>query len=466
MKKRIKRKFQIATLCVLVFMFVLALPISALLSNRTTATQWNFITNGFIFDTNAVQLFNEPPPISPLFGHNPNVPVTGHIYTDDGQRLGFIAETGMVVTEHGNPVTIKDTSRGVYGSLITIYDEERESFIDSANRTLGIYLDSRLNRRYLRSGGNMLREINLDQEVWLVNFRRSTGESVPIYVTHRRVNRGWWAGLVGPRHRYFFYDMNGRQIEDNRNIEGFRAPTFWQRFLQINVSIVTFGQVNLFSFRGILERTTLRELMDLISNATEHPWVQLRTIGTNEVVRTMDGHPVVINPHNGQLANWAGFSIWDSRTGYPIVFYDNEIWRVSRHEKRLQEVNGSQLQYSMTMTNLLISGQDFFMGSITTNALPSIAIRTFDIPLLRNDVGDWFTLDGSSADGRTDTPLYSRDFDPVPWSPFRWFSGLFDFGGLNWALVIFRIILIAVILLVLSIPFFLVYRLAKKAKGA
>jgi len=477
-RKSSKLRMQNTVLCFFAFIIVIGALFGGLIGNRQHGENWNIISDfsSFNLNTDYIQIFgsDEPQPrsMSPFVVDRPADTHEGHIYTGSGERLGFIPEAGMVITERGNAVTINDPNNP--GVIIT-FDEERQEFIDSANRALAIFLDSQnLDRRYLVSGGKYLREINLDTRIYLVNLRQQSGGSIPIYVSINRIDRGFFAGLVGPRISYRFYDMNGTRL-NNTDIVGFRPPSWWRSMLNL-VTTITTGLIFdvipdvqrwrnslIFGFNGILEVTTLRDLMELISHATEHPWNNLRCQETNQLVRTADDREVKINPRTGQLTSWAGFALWDTRTGFPIVFHDNEVWRMNDTSRQRQEIEDGTLKYSMTVNDLLNTGQDFYIGLISN------PWGTFNVPLLNMATGDnyedWRFLNGDRAQDYIHNHVRSRRFYPTAWNPISWFGSLFNFGGLNWLGLILRIFIIAIVLMLLSIPTILVWKLVKKARG-
>ncbi|MCL2177074.1 MAG: hypothetical protein FWB72_03920 [Firmicutes bacterium] len=358
--------------------------------------------------------------VAPLFQDNPYETIRSGVYGEGGRRLFVLRETGMVITEDGVPF------ENPVDSTVVEFDSETESFIDGANRSLAIVLDSRLERHYLRAGGRYVRPIRLDDSVVLITLNARGGQR-RIYAFYTRYDRGWLAGVLsGHRHGYRFYDMNRRHIH-NDYIAEFVSPSWWR----INVLTVITGNHKIPLVR-ILERTTLANLLVRISHATVHPWDRLKCGLTGFDVITEDGRDIFVNPRTRQLTDFAGWALFNENTGLPIVWYNYDIITTDRRPQRIE--NGV-LRESITVWGLLESRVDFYIGSISTT------FGQFDVPKFRVNTDpnnpDWQLINGDCAndivddsrpsevlDGESFATWLGRQTNRVGGSANNFFSGL------------------------------------------
>lgn len=373
------------------------------------------------------------------------------VYTEGGKRVYYLRETGMVVTEDGTPVADPNNSR------IVVYDEENSEFVDGANRALAIYLDSRLNRHFLRSGGRYATPINLDRDVFLINLNTTQGATL-IYAFRDKISRPWFAALnptnwrAGGMSEYVFSDMNGHAI-DNKYIGEIKSATWWQKGITFlsPLFMIASATSNGWSIHvvEILDRTTLRELKTLMSHATIHPWPTLVCGESGKDVVTQDGHVIRVNPRTRQLTDSYGWALFNSHSGLPIVFHNNDIITTNFQQ---QKIENAVLLDSLTVWELLNSGTDFRMGFVTT------AFGSFDVPiLLANPNGDpnnpdWRLMNGQSANGVIDELLPTEVLDGESFG--EWFGRVFGGGsgnGFSFMQILQIIVLLAVLLILLRI---------------
>jgi len=245
---------------------------------------------------------------SELFPHpgwhdRPYDTTTHHVYTRDNQRLFIQRETGFLVTGDGRPVAsgntqnhqpITPTNRTAngHGNVLKSVPNSSE-LIDSANRNLPIFLNSTLDRAFLRSsdGRNYVTSIARGNEVFLINFRPNPNrpdDTMLIFAFRERVQRAFWDRAFNPRlwgrsNRYYyqFFDMAGRAIEE-RYVATFEDTPAWQQALYfaglIAASIIfpplliftigsaVTGGIEAIPFVEIVSRTTLGELLDEINS--------------------------------------------------------------------------------------------------------------------------------------------------------------------------------------------------------
>lgn len=385
------------------------------------------------------------------------------LYVEGNKRAFYLRENGMVVTEDGAPVA--DPRNGE----VVIYNGEDETFVNGANEALAVYLDSRLEKHYLRSGGKYLTTINLDKEVALINLNTTSGSRL-IYAFVEELKRPLLEMIFNPtnlfnweeaRTVYRFHDMNGRLI-DNKHLGEIKNATWWQigiTFLQPLFWIGTLAS-NGWSIRvvEILERTTLRELSTLMSYATVHPWDTLVCGETGKDVVTEDGHIIYVNPRTKQLTDRYGWALFSTKNCLPIVFHNNDIVTT---DLKPQKIENAVLLDSMTLWQLLDSGTDFSMGIVST------PFGEFDIPIYNFSDNpkkpDWRLLNGDSADGVIQEAFPTEVLDGNSFSDLlrdMFGGGLFSglFGGVGstlskvisvivWVVVGFILFIFAVIVL-------------------
>ena len=384
-----------------------------------------------------------------------NVPgenIEAPVFTQEGERIGFIRETGMLITESGLPV-MNPTD----GS-IALYDEASQSFVDGANRTLAIFLNSHLGRHYLRVGGEFLTSITMDREVVMIGINTRAGGKT-IYAFRNRQERGFW-GNVGnffvPRpHEYRFYDMNGRTINNDHLVHVIQTnvQAIWRSILVPGSFIANLIANNwTVSIVEILERTTLRELYTTMSGETFHPFDNLRCATTNQIVVTTDGHPVFINRRTNQLVDRFNSALFNVQSGLPIIF-NEQTGEILTTNLQVQPVGDGVLLASMTVNHLLASGTPFYMGIIQT------MFGSFDVPIFRNSSDpnnpDWRLMNGESASGITIDHSPSEVLDGETFA--EWWERVF--GGSNRGPGLFQILgwaLAALIILLLLKPAILI----------
>jgi len=311
----------------------------------------------------------------------------GAVYTGDGNRLFLLKDANLVIASNGDIITVDDTNTNSQdGSLAIYYNEQSQEFIDGANRNLAIFLNSRLGRNELRSGGRYTRTIRLDTTIYLVSYRMPNGRYNEIFVSIVRYRTGWW---IFQNNRFRVYDMNGRVLDYSRI--GFPQPAEWWRLTWTH-----FRQAqkirNMFD---TMQEFTLGELLHQISFATIHPWSQIIEPATGFTVVTEDGRDIRVNPRTMQLTDAFGFALFNERNGLPIVFHGNDIITTNRQQQRIEN---AVLLEAMTVQDLLQRGVDFHMHIVPT------PFGNFDVPVVNlgsfyNE--DWRLLNGDSTDGVT-----------------------------------------------------------------
>jgi hypothetical protein len=207
-----------------------------------------------------------------------------------------------------------------------------------------------------------------------------------------------------------------------------------------------------------------------MTHATTHPWQGLTDSNGYPVV-TEDGQRIRINPTTKQLTDNFGWALFNTQTGYPIVYIQQDIVTIPNMAQ--QTVNNGTLTNAITVMGLLNTGVEFYMGSIDTQ------YGSFDVPVFANN-GGWIFTNGESADeiiNEMEVGGYVKGQTPEEvWESIKGiFSG--ENGTLNnfmrvvgiVAAVIVVILLLPIIIPVLkiiAIPFVLLGdSLKKKRKG-
>jgi hypothetical protein len=324
---------------------------------------------------------------------DPNETIEGAVYTKDkdgnDERVFLLDELGILVTESGTPITEQDDT------VMATYNADTQEYIDGANRALGIFLDSKLERHYLLSGGKYTTTIRMDKEVFLINYKTGSTSKL-IYAFREKRTWAWYEYIpvVGTIVRaglddYDYYDMNGRQL-DTDNID--ELENSWLlKTAKFYVSWTSLGFADYVwkvSFADIREKTTLAELTNLMTHATTHPWAGLTDSNGYPVV-TEDGERIRINPNTSQLTDNFGWALFNTVTGYPIVYLNQDIKTIP--DMKQQTVNNGTLKNAITVMGLLNSGVEFSMGSINTQ------YGSFDVPVFSNGNGGWTFTNGEDA---------------------------------------------------------------------
>jgi hypothetical protein len=326
----------------------------------------------------------------------PTDPITtteGAVYTKDkngnDKRVFLLDELGILVDENGTPITEQDET------VMTTYNADTQEYIDGANRALGIFLDSHVERHYLLSGGKYTTTIRMDKEVFLINYKTGSTSKL-IYAFREKRTWAWYEyiPIVGSIARagvddYNYFDMNGRQL-DTDNIDELKN-SFWLKTGKFLVSWNTLGFSDYAwkaSFADIREKTTLAELTNLMTHSTTHPWQGLTDENNNPVV-TEDGQRIRVNPTTKQLTDDLGWALFNSQNGYPIVYVEQDI--VTIPDMTQQAVTNGVLENAITVTGLLDTGVEFYMGSINTQ------YGSFDVPVFASGDGGWTFTNGDDA---------------------------------------------------------------------
>jgi len=414
----------------------------------------------------------QAPDISPLsslsvvpfaFWNDPNDTHDGAVYTEDNERVSYVREFGLLVVEDKDG-TVRPVMNPT-DSTITYYDEESKEFTDGANRKLAIYLDSRLDKRYLKSGSVGLKGISLEREVFLISLRESKGSDFikTIYAFREPAKKNFWETLNPTNWGvtfYAYYDMNNVKIDpdlwvSSKTTDWWRIALTWvgpQSFVTLPGAIFSNGYSA--PVARILEQTTLRDLYEELSHATVHPWDGLYDMHTGLPVVTEDGKLIRVNPSTKQLTENMGWCLFNSVSGLPVVYYGSDIVTVNKNGVAAQQrVDNNVLKDVITVWGLLNSNTPFWIDTISVTLDGQRFI--FDVPCLRAEDDIWVLLNGEASEGITDgitfdsgkmEDLYTSVWDT--WFPDGLFGGG-EGGGLPVWLLVIALVAVAVILVIL-----------------
>ena len=377
-----------------------------------------------------IQLLSVPP-----VGGETGDETTAPIYTESNKRIGYIRASGLLITADGEPVCNQED-----GSA-TFYDEETKTFIDSANRSLDIYLNSQLGRQYLKAGGKFITSITMDREVFLVEVKSKVeGREIDqlVYVFREKAKYPWWQvmltlGMPGPTYRYF--DIQGRQIDNALLIT-----------TKGNPGVARFAAALCGSVFEIMEQTTLAELYVSMEHATIHPWDLILDPDTSLPVISKDGKVVYIKPDTNQIVDFYGWALYNKNTGLPLMFLNDEIVSINKTEYFNETVESSVLVNTMSLWQLLESGINFYMGIMESTW------GEFNVPMLKLSddpkKNDFVLMNGDDANPLTIGHLDSQSQNGIGF--FEWIKSIFSSVGSFFKNLINIVIIILLVFLLMS----------------
>jgi len=368
----------------------------------------------------------------------------GYIYNDAGRRLFVLEGVNMVVDQNANPVHTQTTAGDNMRGLPILYDGSTQEFVDSAGRSLNVWLDS-MDRAILRQGTRRTIPINLDNNVVLISVRHG-GRYVPTYAFHTRTRRAtiniitnvsrWGDGNYNHR----FHDVTGNQIP----LDTISQRTNWA---DVSLSGIFHASRNLMTaiprligggsafprVVDILERTTLRDLMETMRHVQYHPWARIRDGVGGAFVRSADSEYVFVNPRTSQLSDRFGMPLFSMENrAKPILFNNGDIITTDGQPK---SITNAILVAAYSQQQLLQRGEEFHMAIIDT------PYGSFSVPVFYDD-GRWNTATGDDA-----TPYIREQIREVlvdGQSLGELFSGIFGNLGRNTRIALTAIVWIAI----------------------
>ncbi|MCL2228480.1 MAG: hypothetical protein FWC00_01480 [Firmicutes bacterium] len=362
----------------------------------------------------------------------------GYIYNDRGNRLFVLEDVGIIVDENADVVVVQGESRPI------LYCDESEAFICSAGRSLNIWIDS-MHRAILRGGTRQTISISLDNRVVLINVRYQN-EYLLTYAFHTTSRRAWWdrafnlARWGTGAYNHYFHDITGNRIPLNT----ISQRTDWSNVGSVLANIhpvligvrALFGHSPFLQMVDVLERTTLREKMQTLQNVQYHPFPRLRDPSINRYVRTSDGNYIFMSPRTNQFFSVDMLPLFSmTNRGLPLVFHENDIITT---DLRPQEITNGVLVGVYTTHQLLMQGEEFYLGIITTS------FGMFSVPIFYDD-GRWNSATGDDITDEINSQQRHIIIDGE--SLIEWLYNIFGNGQLGLAISIIFWVVVALVLL-------------------
>ena len=388
-------------------------------------------------------------PDNPILGQASRLPRRpayvdeGYIYNDRGNRLFVLEDLGLIVSDNADVIVVEGDSRPI------LYDRDSETFICSAGTALNIWIDS-MYRAILRGGTRHTIPISLDNNVVLINVRYQN-DYVLTYAFHTRQRRAWYDRVFNVarwgtgNYNHFFHDVTGNLIPLNT----ISQRTDWSNVGSVIANIhpvligvrALFGHSPFLQMVDVLERTTLRDLMQTIRNVTYHPFPRLRCTITNQYVRASDGRYIFMSPRTNQFFSIDMLPLFSmTNRGLPLVFHDNDIITT---DLRPQEITNGVLVGVYTTEQLLMAGEEFHLGIITTT------FGMFSVPIFY-DEGRWNSATGDDITDEINDQTRHIIIDGA--SLLEWLHNIFGSGNFGLAItIIFWVIVVLVLLVIIGI---------------
>ena len=377
----------------------------------------------------------------PLAFSTPNRPAyrdEGYIYNDKGNRLFVLEDIGIIVSENADVIVIQGESQPI------LYCDRDEQFIDSAGRTLNIWIDS-MERAILRGGTRHTIPISLDNNVVLINVRHQN-DYVLTYAFHTKQKRAWHDRVFNVtrwgtgNYNHHFHDVTGNRIPLNTISQRTDWSNVGSVLANINPVLIgvraLFGHSPFLQMVDVLERTTLRDLMQTITNVTYHPFPRLRCPATNQYVKASDGRYIFMSPRTNQFFSIDMLPLFSmTNRGLPLVFHNNDIITT---DGKPQEITNGVLVGVYTTNQLLMQGEEFYLGIITTT------FGMFSVPIFY-DEGRWNSATGDDITDEINSQTRHVIIDGE--SLLEWLHNIFGNGNLGLAVTIIFWVIVALVLL-------------------
>ena len=378
----------------------------------------------------------------PLMFSTPRRPAyrdEGYIYNDRGNRLFVLEDLGLIVSDNADVIVIDGDSRPIF------HDPESEGFIDSAGTSLNIWIDS-MERAILRGGTRHTIPISLDNNVVLINVRHQN-DYVLTYAFHTRQRRAWWdiafnvARWGAGNYNHYFHDVTGNLIPLNT----ISQRTDWSNVGSVIANVhpvligirALFGSSPFLTVVDVLERTTLRDLMQSIQNVRYHPFPRLIDPSTGQFVRASDGREIFMSPRTFQFFSIEMLPLFSmTNRGLPLVFHNNDIITT---DGRPQEITDGVLVGVYTTQQLLNQGEEFHLGIITTT------FGMFSVPIFY-DEGRWNSVTGDDITDEINDQRPHIIIDGA--SLLEWLHNIFGSGNFGMIITIIFWVIVGLLLLV------------------
>jgi len=376
------------------------------------------------------------------------------VYTKDNEQIYFLKEVGLLVTYDGRP--IMDTTN----STITKFNLEAQEYVTGADTKMSVYLNSFLDKRYLRSGSIAVTAIKLDREIFMIHFRSDEVEKF-IYTYREKVDYGI-ATIFHPgawfNTEYRYYDMNGNLI-DNKYIADWDTATILKSvganllYFAINPVLffgtLIFGGPGNFSvpFVEIYKKTTLEDLRNELREEGFNPLPKVQ--GTV----TEDGMNIYVRSTTNQCVDFFNYPLFNIANGLPLVYHDGSIIAVDSSAMYEMYAQGGVLRNVVSTEQLLDDGVDFYITKSKTTPMGELDTVVVNFSKDKNHP-DWRFPNGDSAGYYIVDTILGTSLDGPPWSDV---GGIINSGingirsFINGATDLFWIT-VAIVLLVVLFP--------------
>lgn len=412
-------------------------------------------------------------PMSTSAAGGPADLITQPLYTKEGKKINMLRgkdgeKVGLLVTEDGNPIM------NPIDFTLTGFDTDSQEYIDGANRKLGIYFNSFLDKHYLRVGVTAVEGIYADREVFLIRLKTSKTTTKEVYAFREKVKKGF--GTIFQPGKWFndeyrYFDLNMVQIKnefitswDTKTIaKSALGNTLW--FFATGIPGLIgqwlFGSADNFGvpYVKVYEKTTLRDLMEELSHATIHPYQTVPDIVTE------DGEPIYIRPSTKQCVSRFNYPLFHIESGLPLVFIDGSIVTTKLFEP---EIRDGILRDVVSVEQLLESGTPYYIDIAETD-FGEIDVVVFNIGTVKNP--EWVLPNGESTKGFTKGLQFAAILDHDGESFGQWVNrvllgGIFGGSGKSLTERIIDFLWLVVLIIVAVVAVILGYKLIKKLLGS
>ena len=399
-----------------------------------------------------VPIKNVAPPVAGT-GDNPADIIESKVYTTNNEQIFMVENFGLLVTADGRPIVDRNNSS------ITMFDIERQEFLNGANVRLTAYYNGFLDKKYLSSGKLAVASITSNREIFMIQIKTGKDElgeetRMFIWTFREKVDYGleilWHPGAWFNTH-YRYYDMNGRLIDDKKIVTEWNDAHFVKTFtanLLFYLGTAGIGPlINLISgesdrvavpYVKVHDICKLSDIQDIVRE------FEVRYYGTFQQVLTEDGYNIFVRPSSHHCVDIFNYPLFSAITGKPIVYFENEIVDLSLTVCLIE--NGI-LRNVFSTQSLIADETDFFVSISKKTVLGEL-----DVVILNTssdiDKPIWVLPNGDSADPYIIDTILGLSLNGTPWSAIGdWFNGL---GSVAFTIAY---IIIGLVLLFLLHPF-------------
>lgn len=406
----------------------------------------------------------------PLAADKPSPLVDYKLYDQDGVEIGYIEQTGQIVTTGGNLIRTDEDSQSVH------YDAVDQQLVDSANKKMKIYYDSRMLKHTIESGSKQVITIKPDDEIFMTTIKDpNDGLVKTVYTTRKLIKPSIWT-RINPfeRSEYEeeFYDMNNRRIPSSWFVDHKHAP-WYKKALLYTAPAYLIGLFKTYKPTTWVQVESVGTYADLRKDLSfaKHPWDKI------EGVITEDSLEIYINPENGQLSDFYFGPLYNYKTGLPMIAKVNDQGQrqiITIPDGKLQTVENGRLMNALTETYLYQHGIEFYVHYIDTEeygTLNAIAMRdakTKQWKLPNGDSAEGIVRDGVVVGGKSPKISTLGDvFVSAVGGVGNLIKNIGNFGKDTAGTLssVFSLIITVLILALLAVPVVLTVWLIKKVRG-